>query len=232
MITTDIIPQLKGGLIVSCQARSTEPLYGSDFMAAMAKAAEEGGAVAIRANGPENIAKIKEVVNLPVIGINKDWQSGTKVIITPTYQHAEEIAEAGADIIAIDGTDRERGDGETLELLIKHIHQQLKKPIMADISTLEEAMRVAEYGVELIATTLSGYTPYSRQLKKPDLELVKQISGQIRLPVIAEGRYSTPEEVVKALFEGAFAVVVGTAITRPHRIVERFVVKMKGKLGK
>jgi len=221
-----LIGQLRGGLIVSCQALAHEPLYGSEIMARMALAAQEGGAVGIRANTPSDIRAIRAAVSLPLIGLYKDGSEG--VYITPTFMHARAVAEAGADIIAIDATLRPRPDGSRVEDLIGVIHRELGKPVMADISTLEEGVAAAEAGADLVSSTLSGYTPYSPQMSGPDLDLVRALAARLRVPVIAEGRVHTPEQARAALTAGAWAVTVGAAITRPQVITARFVAGMKG----
>ncbi len=216
------IASLKGGLIVSCQAAEGTPLHGSSIMAAMARAAEIGGAVGIRADGPSDIRAIKQAVNLPVIGINKIGRSESEPYITPTAQAAREIVEAGADIVALDATLRPRSSGLTAERLIAKV-KELGVPVMADISTLEEGIAAAEAGADIVATTMSGYTPYSRRSEMPDLMLVRRLVGEVKVPVIAEGKIWTPDQARMAIRLGAHAVVVGTAITRPHIVTERFV---------
>jgi N-acylglucosamine-6-phosphate 2-epimerase len=220
-----IVAQLRGGLVVSCQALPDEPLHGAAIMARMAIAAEQGGAVGIRANGPEDIAAIRAAVTLPIIGIYKDGDTG--VYITPSWQHAQAVAEAGADIIALDATQRPRPDGEQLAALIDAIHTRLHKPVMADVSTLEEGLAAEALGADLLSTTLSGYTAYSRQHAAPDFDLVRSLVARARGPVIAEGRIHTPEEARRALDAGAFAVVVGAAITRPQTITHWFVAALR-----
>ncbi|MDI6783437.1 MAG: N-acetylmannosamine-6-phosphate 2-epimerase [bacterium] len=222
-----LVEQLRGGLIVSCQARPDEPLYGSQIMAAMAKSAALGGAVGIRANTPEDIRAIRAAVSLPLIGLYKITTPGSEVYITPSSSAAQQVAAAGADIIAIDATPRKRARGETVAEIIENIHQHLNKLVMADISTLEEGIAAEQFGADLVSTTLSGYTPYSPQIAGPDLELVGQLANRIKIPVIAEGRIHTPEELVTALSRGAYAVVIGGAITRPQLITARFVTAIK-----
>lgn len=218
----DIISELKGKLIVSCQALAGNPLRGSVFMAAMAQAAVQGGAAAIRANGVEDIKAIKEKVKVLIIGINKMSASETIPYITPNFERAKEIYDAGADIIALDATLRERPDGISAAELIKRIKRELKVPVMADISTYEEGICAVEAGADIIATTLSGYTAYSPKIKAPDLELVKKLATATDIPVIAEGRYNTPEYVSTAYEYGAYAVVIGKIITNPEFITRRF----------
>lgn len=208
-------------LIVSCQARADNPLYGPQYMAAMAMAAEQGGAKAIRANGAEDVRAIRAVTTLPIIGINKRWMDGYEVYITPDFASAQEVAEAGADVIGLDATMRLRPK-ESLAELIARIHG-LGKPVFADVSTLEEGLAAAELGVDIVATTLAGYTPYSSKTEGPDFELLRQLIEALDVPIVAEGRFWTPEAVSQAFDLGASAVVVGTAITNPREITRRFV---------
>jgi N-acylglucosamine-6-phosphate 2-epimerase len=220
-----LIETLRGGLIVSCQALPDEPLFGSQHMAVMARAALMGGAVGIRANGPDDIAAIKMTVNLPIIGLFKEDIPGYEVRITPTLEHAEKIARAGADVIAIDATRRARPGNLTIKEMINEIHQQFRKPVLADISTLEEGLAAVEQGADIVATTLSGYTSYSPSQIGPDFILLEQLVMELKssgIPVIAEGRISTPEQAVRALALGAHAVVVGGAITRPQWITAQY----------
>jgi N-acylglucosamine-6-phosphate 2-epimerase len=218
-----VIERLRGGLIVSCQALPGEPLHGSEIMARMALAAQIGGAAGIRANSPEDIAAIRAAVDLPIIGLYKVNEPGFEVYITPRLAHARAVFEAGADIVAVDATARlhpEASDGATY---IRQLKAALPCPIMADISTLEEGLAAAEAGADLISTTMSGYTSYSSRQDGPDLELVHALARRVVVPVIAEGRIHYPEQAAAALEAGAFAVVVGGAITRPQEITARFV---------
>jgi len=216
------IKQVEKELIVSCQALPDEALFGSDIMAKMAIAAAQGGAKAIRANTPPDVKAIKAAVNLPVIGLYKEVLPDYPVIITPTLKHALAIAEAGADVIAIDATKRPHPEGD-IAAYIQKIHDQTNCLVMADISTEEEALEAEKAGADMVSTTLSGYTPYSPQQEGPDLELIKSLAGKLRIPLFGEGRYHTPEQVKQALEYGATAVVVGGAITRPKEITARFV---------
>ena len=218
----EILSQTKGGVIVSCQALPHEPLYGAEIMARMAIAAAQGGARGIRANTPQDIQAIRRAVDLPIIGLYKEEIPNFSVYITPTLDHARAVAEAGADMIAIDATDRPRPAGD-LAAFIALIHGETGRPVLADISTFEEGVAAVEAGADLVATTMSGYTPYSPQIKSPDLDLVALLVKNIRVPVIAEGRYHMPDQARDALARGAHAVVVGGAITRPHEITRRFV---------
>jgi putative N-acetylmannosamine-6-phosphate epimerase len=212
--------KIQGGLIVSCQALAHEPLHGTAFMAGMALAAQQGGACAIRANGPADIRAIRKAVPLPILGLFKDGDQG--VYITPTFAHARAIARAGADVIALDGTGRPRPDGLSLSETIARIHGELGLPVMADIAGVADALAAIGAGADVVATTLSGYVPGSRKRIGPDLALVRRLARDAAVPVIAEGRIHTPAQARRALAAGAFAVVVGGAITRPHEITARF----------
>jgi N-acylglucosamine-6-phosphate 2-epimerase len=216
---TEVFPR---GLIVSCQALENEPLHGSDIMARMAIAAEMGGAVGIRANTPEDIRAIRAAVKLPIIGIYKREYEDSEVYITPTFAEAQAVAEAGADMIALDATPRPRPRGETLDQLIDRIHRELDLPVMADCSTVEEGLRAAELGADVVSSTLAGYTPYSRKTEGPDFEMLAELLDRLAIPIFAEGRFHTPEQVARALEMGCYAVVVGGAITRPQEITARF----------
>lgn len=214
---------LRGQLIVSCQAAADEPMHGPQFMAAMARAAQMGGAQGIRANGPEDIAAIKASVSLPIIGIQKRKYTDSDVYITPTFEDAQTIVEAGSDFVALDATPRSRPNGERLDEMVRRIHEELGVPVMADLSSVEDARFAVEAGVDWLGTTLSGYTPHGRPaLPGPDLEFIDALVREFDLPVVAEGRFSEPEQVVEAFQRGAFAVVVGTAITRPQDITRCF----------
>lgn len=217
------VEQVNKQLIVSCQALPHEALFGADIMAKMAISAARGGARAIRANTPADVKAIKEVIDLPVIGLYKEVLPDYDVIITPTLHHALKIAEAGADIIAIDATNRLHPEGNVADM-VTAIHEKTDCLVMADISTLEEGLAAEKAGFDMVSTTLSGYTPYSPQQEGPDLELVKALADRVKnIPIIGEGRFYSPEQVKKALENGATAVVVGGAITRPKEITERYV---------
>jgi N-acylglucosamine-6-phosphate 2-epimerase len=224
---TDKLPR---GLIVSCQAAPDEPLHGTQYMAAMARAAKQGGAVGIRANGPDDIAAIRAAVDLPIIGLFKVDLPGYEVRITPTIEYARQIADAGADIIALDATARPHPDGFTTAELIARVQKITGRPVLADVSTLDEGLAAADAGADLVATTLSGYTSYSPAQGEPDFELIRSLVRELHsggIPVIAEGRVSTPEHAARALASGAHAVVVGAAITRPQWITARFVERLR-----
>lgn len=221
---SEVLDKLKGGLIVSCQAHEGEPLHGSQFMAGMALAAEMGGAVAVRANGGDDIKAIKIKTRLPVIGIKKVLLEDGKVFITPDLNSAEEVIGAGADIVAVDCTFRKPVNGKAGFELLEEIKRLFGIPVMADISNIEEGLNALKYGADIVSTTLSGYTPDSPKLEHPDFELIARLRERIggKAYINAEGRFSKPEEVVKALRLGADFVTVGTAITRPAWITESF----------
>lgn len=224
------VTQVRGRLIVSCQALAGEPLYGAEIMAKMAVAAVLGGAAAIRANSPVDIAAIRKEVALPIIGLYKEDVEGYPVYITPTLRHALEIAEAGADMIAIDATARPRPEPGTLADFIARIHEQTGLPVLADISNMAEGIAAVEAGADLVSTTMSGYTAESPAQREPDLELVGLLSQAVASPVLAEGRYRTPQQAADALANGALAVVVGGAITRPQEITRYFVEELQNEL--
>lgn len=224
----EVLRQLKGKLIVSCQARVGWPMYGAEIMAAFAAAACQGGAAGIRATGVDNITKIKERVSLPIIGINKQFRDDYEVYITPTYESAREILETGIEIVAIDATPRQRPGGETVGQILARIREDYPDVmVMGEISTIEEAEAVIPMGFDLISTTLSGYTKESECIKTVNLELIRRICAITDIPVIAEGKIAREEEAVMALKAGAHAVVVGTSITRPEIITERYVGALK-----
>ena len=190
-------------------------------MAAMAKAAQMGGAVAIRAQGVKDIRAIKAQVKLPLIGIIKKSYKGSPVYITPTRQEVKALLRVKARIIALDATSRRRPKDEDLQDLVEMIHAG-KALAMADVSTLREGMEAQNLGVDMISTTLAGYTPYSRQKPEPDLGLLKSLVEQCDIPIIGEGRFETPEQVTQAMKLGAYGVVIGKAITIPQAITLKF----------
>lgn len=224
MDNTKILKAIKGGLIVSCQALKTEPLYDSYIMAKMAYAAMLGGAVGIRANTVVDIMAIKEMVDLPVIGIIKEVYDDSDVYITPTIKEVDALVEIGCEIIAIDATNRVRPNSITLEEFFTEVRSKYPNQLfMADTSCFEEGKEAEKLGFDLIGTTMSGYTPYTRGRALPDVELIKRYSTELNRPVIAEGGIWTPEDLKRAYEAGAFSAVVGTAITRPMDITKRFV---------
>lgn len=220
---TEQIPQ--HGLIVSCQAATGSPLRESLIMALMAESAELGGAAGLRANGAADIAMISSRVDLPLIGINK-LGDPAGVFITPTVQAALEIVDAGATIIALDGTQRPRPDGSSLADQLAKIKAETQVPIMADVDTVEAGIAAREAGADVVATTLSGYTDAGDGGPGPDLGLVTALAAAVDCPVIAEGRIRDESEALAALAAGAYAVVVGSAITNPVLTTRRFVERL------
>lgn len=218
----DVIQHIKGGLVVSCQAEEGEPFYAPELMARFAKSAELGGAVGIRAKEPD-IRAIRELCRLPVIGLDKVYLDGFDVYITPRFEDAQRIADAGAAIIALDCTPRPRPGGVTADQLLRRIKEELHLPVMADISTVEEAVAAERAGADLVATTLSGYTPYSRKTDGPDWDLLRETVQAVEVPVIAEGHLGSPADAQAAFDLGAWAIVIGAAITRPIALTQRFV---------
>ena len=219
------LEQLHRALIVSCQAPEGSVLNQTSAMALMAVAAAAGGARGVRANGPANIAAIKAVISLPVIGLLKRDVPGSPVYITPTFADARLVAEAGADLVAVDATLRTRPDGATAGDLIRRIRDELTLPVVADVDGIAAAEMAARAGADFVATTLSGYTDGSTQINTlgPDLSLVRQLVTLIRCPIIAEGRYHQPQQLKEAFDAGAYEVVVGEAITDPVALTRRFV---------
>ena len=221
----EILERIKGQLIVSCQALPSEPLYVEEksIMYLMARAAKQAGSPCIR-----DVLAIKEETDLPVIGIIKIVYDGYDSYITPTMKEVDELYAADADIIALDCTMRRRGDGSTINEFIAQIKEKYPDVVlMADISTYEEGVNAWKCGVDFVGTTLSGYTDYSPKVDGPDVELVKKLSETIDIPVIAEGKVHYPDEAVQMLEAGAYAVVVGGAITRPLEIATRFINRVK-----
>ena len=217
-----LIESLKGKLIVSCQALEDNALRSSETMARMALAAQKGGAAAIRANGVEDITAIRARVSLPIIGLNKEARSWSVPFITPTLEHARAVVKAGAQIVALDATDRPHPGGLNAAELIQQVKRELGVPVMADIATFEEGVAAAAAGADLLSTTLSGYTTPEPHPAFPDLALVRRLAKAVPTPVVAEGRYCTPDDLAAGFRAGAFAVVIGKSITNPEFITRYF----------
>lgn len=217
---------IQNHLIVSCQALPDEPLHSSFIMGRMAKAAEEGGARGIRANTKADITEIKKNVDLPVIGIVKKNYADSEVYITPTMAEVKELAEARAEIIAMDATVNLRPGKITLDQFFKTAREQYPNQMfMADCSTVEEALHAAAIGFDFIGTTLVGYTKQSEgtRIENNDFEIIREILRKSKTPVIAEGNINTPEKAARVLELGCYSVVVGSIITRPQVITRNFV---------
>ncbi len=225
MGTEDRIKTLKGKLIVSCQALPQEPLHSSFIMGRMARAAKEGGAAGIRANTKEDIKEIQEVTGLPIIGIVKRDYPDSAVYITPTMKEIEELMEVKPEIVAIDATGALRPGNMTLADFFHQIKEKYpEQKLMADCSTIEEALFADELGFDFIGTTMVGYTPQSKGLKieENDFEILRTILKKVKHPVIAEGNVNSPEKAKRVIELGSYAVVVGSSITRPQLITKGY----------
>lgn len=221
ILTTRALEALRGQLIVSCQAYPGEPLREPHITGQMAASVVRGGAAAVRVQGVADVQFTRAAVDVPVIGLWKDGHEGT--FITPTLRHALAVAAAGAHVVAIDGTRRPRPDGLSLAATVAGIHGESHALVMADCGSLGDARAAAEAGADLIGTTLAGYTGERPKTDGPDLELLAAMAAaDLGRPLIAEGRIRTPAQARAALDAGAFAVVVGTAITHPATITGWF----------
>lgn len=220
----ELLERLRGKLVVSCQAGPESPLRDPYIISRLALAAERGGAAGLRIQGFADVEAVRAVTGLPIIGLTKTDREDTEVYITPTAAEGVRLAELGADIVALDATSRPRP--EPLGEMFAAVHAAGAR-VMADISTLEEARAALDAGADIVSTTMSGYTPYSRQLAGPDWTLLAELRGA-GLPFAAEGRFNTPQDAVRALSEGAQFVVVGSAITRPDVITGWFVQAIQG----
>lgn len=219
------VEQLKGKLIVSCQALPHEPLHSSFIMGRMALAAKEGGAFGIRANTKEDIKEIQSQVDLPVIGIVKRDYEDSKVYITPTMKEIDELMEVKPEIIALDATGALRPGGVSLDDFFHQIKEKYPDQLlMADCSTVEEALHADELGFDFIGTTMVGYTEQSKndRIEANDFEIIRQIVAKAKNKVIAEGNINTPEKAKRVVELGVFSVVVGSIITRPQLITKSF----------
>jgi len=222
-VTYPQLAAIRHRIVVSCQAGPESPLHAPHIIAALAASAELGGAAGFRVDGPDNVAAVRAITTLPILGINKLPESGFDVFITPTFASANAVVDAGADLVALDGTERPRPGGERVGEIIRCIHEECRVPVMADIATVEEGLRAAELGADMVATTLAGYTSYTAGRIGPALDVLQALVAATTTPVIVEGRIWTVEDV-RACFEaGAYAVVIGSAITVPQFITRRFV---------
>jgi N-acylglucosamine-6-phosphate 2-epimerase len=225
---SDPLSALEGGLVVSVQAPDGSPLKESSHLVALARAAQAGGAAGIRAEGGADIAAIKAAAALPLIGLRKRRLPGSDVYITPELADAHEVAAAGADLLAVDATLRLRPDGVRSVDFIAAIVSDLPQPVVADVDSVEAAAAAREAGAAAVATTLAGYTEAGPPPAAPDLELVGRLVAELDCPILAEGRFQSPDQVRAALEAGAFAVVVGAAITDALALTRRFAAAAAG----
>jgi len=224
----EFLKQLKGGMIVSCQAEGDDPFNANpEYMALFARAAEMGGAIGIRTQGIEKLKAIKRATKLPVIGLLKSQFPDGTVCITGSFNEVEQLIAAGSDIVAIDGTFRKR-EGLSGPEFIKEVKKRYGCIVLADIATYAEAKACEEAGADCVSTTLNGYTPDTLQFHDgPNYDVLKECVDGLNIPVFAEGRYNTPAEAGKAIELNAYAVISGTAITRPRVITQWFVNEIK-----
>lgn len=229
----EILKSIKGSVVISCQALPNEPLYVEEksIMYLMARAAKQAGSPAIRTNSVRDVIDIKKETGLPVIGLIKREYEGSEVYITPTMKEVDELVDAKSDVIALDCTFSKRLNDESINDFIKSIKEKYPSIIlMADISTYEEGVNAYKCGVDMVGTTMNGYTPQSIKENINNLELVKKLTKEISIPVIAEGKVHYPHQVREMLDAGAYSVVVGGAITRPLEIAQRFINAAKGEV--
>lgn len=216
-----MLKEIKGKLIVSCQALPDEPLHSPFIMGRMALAAVQGGASGIRAQSMADILEIKKNVDVPIIGIVKRNYKDSEVYITPTKKEVDELLAVDCDMIALDATARPRPHGEKLEELVHYIKSHGVE-VMADCSTYEECIAAEKMGFDCVSTTLCGYTAYSENIDGPNIDLIKRLAKELQIPVIAEGKINTPDDLSAVIDAGAYCAVVGGAITRPQNITKSF----------
>lgn len=218
------IGSLRGQMIVSCQAEEDDPFNAPEYVALFARAAMMGGAKGIRTEGVEKVRAVKRAVSLPVIGLLKSRFDDGTVRITGTAREVAELVAAGCDIIAVDGTFREREGMAGPEFIARMRERYPGSVFLADIATYEEAAACEQAGAHCVSTTLSGYTPDTlTDSPAADFSLIEKASERLSVPVFAEGRINTPADAARAISLGAYAVITGTAITRPRVITQWFV---------
>ena len=230
----EFFDRIRGQMIISCQAVPGEPLYVEEksIMYLMARAAKMAGSPAIRTSSIRDVIAIKEETGLPVIGLVKIQYPGYEGYITPTMKEVDELVEAGSDVVALDCTLRRRGDGTSVNDFIRDIREKYPDIIlMADISNYEEGVNAWKCGVDIVGSTMSGYTDYTPKLDGPDYELMRRLAADLDIPVIGEGKIHTPVQAVAALDTGVWSIVVGGAITRPLEIAGRFMKAIEERNG-
>jgi N-acylglucosamine-6-phosphate 2-epimerase len=214
------LDRLRGGLVVSCQAYPGEPMRDPDTMTRVARSAVIGGALGIRAQGIDDLVAIRAAVDVPLVGL---WKDGVApVFITPTLRHAIAVADAGADVVALDGTRRARPDDLDLAETIRRFRDRSDALVMADVGSVDDGRAAVDAGADCLSTTLCGYTGERPRTRGPDLDVLAELAATVPIPVLAEGRVHTPADAAACAEAGAFAVVVGTAITHPATITGWF----------
>ncbi len=222
MANDSVWETLRGRLVVSCQASEGDPLDDVGTLLRIATSVLRGGAGGLRAEGAERVSAFRGITPLPIIGIVKSFDANGDVYITRDFRSARAVSEAGADIVALDCTARRLKEVEPWPGLIQRIHAELRRPVLADIASVEDAVAAEVAGADAVATTLYGYTAETAGVRMPSWELVKRMVARVKVPVVVEGHITRPEEVRKAFELGAWVVVVGSAITRPETITARF----------
>lgn len=221
--TEETLSAIRSKLIVSCQASAGDPLNDLYTLCRLAASVLRGNPGGLRAEGPQCVAAFRQLTPLPIIGLVKHTDSNGDVYITPSFETAKSVSDAGADIVALDCTLRRLSESEPWPAVIARIHSELRKAVCADIATLEDALMAEARGADIVATTLRGYTADTKHVRAVDWPFVEKLVSTISVPVILEGHVTSPDEVRRALNVGVHAVVVGSAITRPQTITERFV---------
>ena len=218
-----VVSAIQGKLIVSCQASAGDPLNDVDTLSRLAASVLRGGPGGLRAEGQQCVAAFRQLTPLPIIGLVKTTDRNGDVYITPGFAQAKSVSDAGADIIALDCTRRRLWESEPWPEVLARIHSELGRLVCADIATLDDALSAQDSGADIVATTLRGYTDDTRHVCTVDWEFVKTLVSTLSVPIVLEGHVTSPDEVRRALELGVHAVVVGSAITRPQTITERFV---------